>query len=52
MFELFFHIESITSIGLLFKKNDKHFLKNISYLLINNLYQYAFISGEVAYEVS
>jgi hypothetical protein len=52
MFELLFHIELITSIGLLFKNNDRLFLNNISCLSINILFQIALISEEVAYEIN
>ncbi len=52
MFEVFFHIDFFTSLVLLFKRNNKNFLINILYLSITNLFHYAFISGEVAYEVS
>lgn len=52
MFELFFHIVFFTSLVLLFKRNNRNFLINISYLSITKLFHYAFISGEVAYEVN
>jgi hypothetical protein len=52
MFELLFHIETIAHLSLSFKHNDIHFLNNITYLSINNLFQCAFISEEATYEVN
>lgn len=52
MFELFFHIEIIASLGSSLNINDKYFLNNITYLSINNLFRYTFVSKEITYETN